>query len=546
MTREEFKKHSEWIQHSDIQDIIASPDIAHPWFPAYRSTSTKGFRTTYFSALVPVSLVPQCLQDNSWDIGVAEGQPSVFTYYENGKVDKIVYYPFGNEHGIEPLVVYRDFHGMREDSLELTQEFRLYFNLFSDPTRKRFLQFNSDGDELEVVRYGSDFLEIKTDLMIKFCAIKQMALAIFVDSFRSSPHTLAEMGLEEARLSKSGKNFTFQVAFVPDTFLFEEEYKTVGSIMGKKYIFPDDMLTGTDEKKSDVYQNFIIGADAQRQPIKHTCDPGKLSNYFGKNPGAPNYLTPVFFRAEVLTKYFADPQKYSVEDGYLRCGDLWGIRMDNDHTDYVVLWLGDIGNSLSEMERNYWLSFNILPEGRTISRTNFNRAFLAEATDPQKPDLVFKHEYERFCKQFIKAMGWNFFLPLHPDDKHFLMGLRLLSKDSQSEFDSQLLALTKVLVDSLNERQISKGLTLDEKGKGIKKLEKFFTERDMVGFEEHIEFLRELQDLRSKSAAHRKGTNYEKLITDLHLEDEGQQRVFSSLLTKATNLLIYLRQNLLK
>jgi len=81
----------------------------------------------------------------------------------------------------------------------------------------------------------------------------------------------------------------------------------------------------TEEKKPKQYQDFIIGSDAKGQPIKHTSDSEKLANHFGKNSDAPNYLTAVYFRPEVLSKYYADPAKYSVEDGYLRCGGLWGI-----------------------------------------------------------------------------------------------------------------------------------------------------------------------------------------------------------------------------
>jgi hypothetical protein len=210
------------------------------------------------------------------------------------------------------------------------------------------------------------------------------------------------------------------------------------------------------------------------------------------------------------------------------------------------VFLGDLGRDLSENERSYWLSFNIPPGGRKISETNFRRSFLAEPTDPQKADLVFKHQYGRFREDFRKATGWDFFLPLHQDDEHFFTGLRLMGKDNQAEFDAQLIALTKVLVDSINEKEIGKGLKmLAENDKGITKLEKYFCERGMVGFEPHIKFLRVLQDLRSKSAAHRKGSNYEKLIADLQLADEGQQRVFSALLTAATNFIHYLRINLL-
>jgi hypothetical protein len=42
-------------------------------------------------------------------------------------------------------------------------------------------------------------------------------------------------------------------------------------------------------------------------------------------------LTPVFFRRAVLAKYLAEPERYEVGDGGLRCSGFWSLRMDNDH-----------------------------------------------------------------------------------------------------------------------------------------------------------------------------------------------------------------------
>ena len=65
----------------------------------------------------------------------------------------------------------------------------------------------------------------------------------------------------------------------------------------------------------ETYHDFIIGEDADGEPVKHTCDPEQLANYFGKNPDAPHYLTPVYFRREVLKRYYEHPSKYSMRDG---------------------------------------------------------------------------------------------------------------------------------------------------------------------------------------------------------------------------------------
>lgn len=533
----ELQKHISWLHHEDICAFLECDDVQSPWFPAYRYTRSADQKLTWFSALVPPALVPKLVKNlGGWDIHIGDGGPSVWTSWQEG-VETHTYTPLGRDDGIEPLVLHRRFHGMREDFIELAQEFRLYFNLFPEPTKQRFLLIDANGDESEVARYGDDFLEIRTDLVLKFCGVKQMALAIYVDSFRDSKSTLAEFGLKDTRTNHEGTRHKYFRAVIATKHVLEKEYETSGKIVGKKYVMPGPFPTKKHEPP-EIYQEFIIDADAAGKPVRYTCDPDKLANYFGKNPDAPHYLTPVVFRAEVLAKYYADPGKYSVEDGYLRCGSLWGLRMDNDHTDVVVVFLGDLGRDLSEPERNYWLSFNIAPEGRTISQTTFKRGFLAQFADPEKPDLVFKQEYNFFNRTFRKSMGWDFFLPLHNDDEHFLAGLHLLSKDNQAEFDSQLIALTKVLVDSLNEKEIANGLTtLAENDKGITKLGKFFVERGAAGYEPHLKFLRVLQDLRSKSAAHRKGSSYEKLIADLQLADEGQQKVFAALLTAGCELI---------
>jgi hypothetical protein len=546
MNADEKQKHVEWLQHFDLHAFLVSNDIPSPWFPAFKSVKKVDQEIRWFSALVPPKAISRLVKKkDGWDIGPAEGTPGIWTHYRENKED-IRYCSFGNEDGIEPIVIWRSFHGMRPDFLELAQEFRLYHNLYQDPTHNRFIYFDKNGDESDAARYGEKFMKIRTDLLKKFCAVKQMALAVYVESFRYSRYTLAELGLSEIRNREKGPRYWFPLAIVPERLLFEKKFKTVGLVIGgKKYVLPDPMPS-SEESDEEQFQEFIIGTDPKGKAIRHTCNPTLLANNFGANPGSPNYLTPVFFRSEVLSKYYADPSKYSVEDGYLRCGGLWGLRMDNDHADYVVVWLGDLGSDLWETERNYWLSFNIPPEGRKISKTNFKRAFMAEFAEPARPDLVFKQAYKQFRSDFLEKNGWEFFLELHPDDQHFFIGLHLLSKENQAEFDSQLLALTKVIIDSLNEKEITKRLSALDKGdKGITKLEKFFLENRFKGFENHIKFLKGLQDLRSRSAAHRKGSDYDKLIANLEIADEGKERVFAVLLISAIDFIRYLQNNLL-
>jgi hypothetical protein len=170
--------------------------------------------------------------------------------------------------------------------------------------------------------------------------------------------------------------------------------KSHGRLLGKKLVSGDPSfkpdIFGRQKKE---YINFIIGSDDDGKEILHTCNEAKLSNYFGANPGAPHYLTPVCFRKEVLSKYYAQPEKYTVNDGYLSCGAVWSLYIDNNHPEAVMVFLGDLGR-LSHTEQMYWRGFN-LPSGK-MSRVAFKRSILGQFEDPQTADLYFKQRLNLF------------------------------------------------------------------------------------------------------------------------------------------------------
>jgi hypothetical protein len=540
-TNDERRKSADWLAQDDIRSFLKSDTLETPWFPLLRITENSGSKVRRFAALVPPNRIAKLVKDETgWDLAPRGGVPCRWTKHGPDKKEH-GYLPFGNEDGIEPLVIWREFHGMRPEFIELAQEFRLFHNLFHEPSKCRYLIFDDNGDEAEAVRYGDNWIEVKTRLLTDFLAVKQMAIAVYVESFRYCTLTLEELGLKETRTVDNGERHQFPLAIVPEERGWSDDFKTVSVVIGaKKYVLPAPMLD-FDAPENKSYLDFIIGTDCSGEPVTHTCAPGKLSNFFGANPAAPNFLTPVFFRPEVLTKYYNDTAKYSVEDGYLRCGSLWGLRMDNDHDDCVVVYLGDLGETLAESEQRYWRSFNIAGEGKGISMTNFKRSHRAEFANPLRPDHSFKQKYRAFNKRFSKMHGWHFFQPLHTDDQHFLIGLRMLAKDNQAEFDLQLVALARVLIEYLNEKEIARNLTtLSQNDAGITKLEKFFAERNIEGYGEHVKFLRVLQDLRSKAVAHRKGSSYDKLIGQLGMANEGQKVVFAGLLEKASSLIDFL------
>lgn len=301
----------------------------------------------------------------------------------------------------------------------------------------------------------------------------------------------------------------------------------------------------THEKK-ETYPDFIIGKDNEGNERQFTCDPKKLSNFFRKFPGAPMYTTLVFFQSDVLKKYYDSPEKYSVEDGLVRHGYEWAIPIDNQNSNYVSAYLGDLGRDLPEQERYHWKSYNIVGDMK-LSTAKFKRDMMAEFAEAEATDLIFRQNYEQLNRTFQQELSWSIFKPFHTNDNHCLHSLRVPLNESIVEFENNVIYLVKCLIDSLNEEIFRKYISPDDKSKpGISKLETFLTFCGLNNsdFTTHINFLRRLQKIRSKGAAHRKGSDYEKFCTDSGLDLNNKKLAFEQLLKDANNFLNYLLQSL--
>ena len=201
------------------------------------------------------------------------------------------------------------------------------------------------------MRFVKERVEVRTPLLKQYIAARQMDLLLFTDF---NVHSAEE---PQSTDTKRFSNATYAGRLDQ----YESRYSS-SDVYGSRYCAVKVITPGAVEtcgiwpfeEADDHYPDFIIGEDDQGKPVKYTCNPDLLANYFGANPDAPHYLTAVHFRRDVLSKYYDDPQMYSVEDGYLRCASLWGLDIDNDHDDRVVVFLGDLGQKLPSAERDHW------------------------------------------------------------------------------------------------------------------------------------------------------------------------------------------------
>lgn len=422
-------------------------------------------------------------------------------------------------------MIYRGFAGIKEDYVEFNQEFCLFHNLYFDSKNSKYIAFDDAGDEVDVIKFSSDEVKVRKSYLNSFLAATQMDLLLYFDLVRYFKENVQIEENEQSdylHFSKRSMNCDFN-----------GNYKSLVSVHGKKLIKAQKLESCSiwPFEKEDVYEEFIIGGDLD-SPVKFTCNSEMLANYFGKNPDSPHYLTPVFFKKEVMQKYY-NSSEYTIQDGYFRRGGLWGLRLDNNQPNYVSVYLGDLGTYLPNKEQIYWKSYNIIPDGHSISDTNFKRSFLAQFSDSTNPEFIFKSKFEILQKAWSERFGWSIFLPLSEKDEHFYRSLRSLTTNEQSEFDAQILALTKITIDSINEKELRIFIPTNNKDlKSIGLFELLLNKLDINEVQSIVKFLRNVQDIRSTGVAHRKGSKYEKTIEKLDIDDENYMGEFDAILSK--------------
>lgn len=190
-----------------------------------------------------------------------------------------------------------------------------------------------------------------------------------------------------------------------------------------------------------------------------------------------------------------------------------------------------------------------------MSKTAWARWFEGRFYNPEFPDLKFKYQFRMFNERWGKKYSWPLFLPLAKDDEHRFKTLHCLTQPKNpSDFEEQILSMTKVLIDSLNEVELvgrideTKGEVqarlkeLNIAGKravkgGISKFELFLLSKGK-DLSASITFLRNLQELRSSTTAHRKSRNKKSPCEDyFQMGSRSQQEVLEVIFNKGIEML---------
>lgn len=472
------------------------------------------------SALVIDDKVEECMCNYQWDLTRGQGGAYISTRgdgpFEYVRIHK----------GLEYFVIYRDGYGKHPAYVELSEEFRLFIGMherYKAENECEFITIDENGNEDVVAVIKGIQVTIKAKLLRSYLAARRINLLLFVDAMRYSKSTYSELDIVPVQNNIiSEDDYIYNYTNLIGNMFYGN--KSGGWVMGKCLLRYQEDDFDPDKYpffSDDTYEEFIIGYDKNGDERSYTCDEDQLSNSFKKRGDAPLTVTPVFFRKSVLDKYYKDPSRYHVDDGCIYSEGVWTLRVDNDQRDYAVVILGDLGR-LPHEEQLYLKGYNIAPPlDARVSNTAWKRWYDGCFCNPEFPDLKFKYEFRVVNGLWGKKFAWPLFLPLALDDEHRFKTLHCLTQpNNPSDFEEQILSITKILIDSLNEAELVKNIDennsnvqarlkeLDAADKnkvkgGISKFELFLLSKGM-DLQESVSFLRNLQELRSTTTAHRK------------------------------------------
>lgn len=487
-----------------------------------------------YVALSLPELRDRILSHAGWDLTKGRGVPGF-----SGSDTDAEYFRIDSAPDFEPLVIYQEFHNVVPDTVLISEEFRLLMNLWLDPKSGNYLQIGDDGSKELAIRFTGRKVEVRTPILRRYLAARQLDATLFVDSTVSMPTTLPSEVFKNLEIEDFSNHRDMLLSRNIGERRLSGHDEVYSRVLAKRILLaPTQETCGIwpwDTIQAAEYPEFIIEENESGGAIRFTCNPDLLKNHFGANPEAPEYLTPVFFRPEVLQKYYNDSSLYEVRDGYLSCAQKWGARIDNDNPELVAVFLGDIGRDIPQSHWAHWLSHNV-PPTQNISETYVRRSFFGQPVDSRNPEHRFKTLHRTLNQVWEQHWGWPLFRRATSRDADVIKRLRVPLNDTDAELREQLLNLALVLVDLLNEKGVTQALPHVGDKKGISKFETFlrgysyeFTDRD-------ISLLRRIQRMRSKIAAHASGESGQQLLHE-ELGELTPQKYFGDLLTSATQMM---------
>lgn len=415
--------------------------------------------------------------------------------------------------------------GSERNYFELSQEYAHLTEIHWRPEARAYCRFDENGDLESVVsvtmRGTSSDAGVVSFLwgpLEVYLAAADMSLVRMFDftllrrsDFKGWPGTKPEFFLDDDDLF-------YKRGVIPGYAAYTRGMQIIRPRRPAEEIFRrvTDRWFGRREE-NEGYVEFVAHDWRNQRITKISTDPAATTNYFeAKGNSLPFELSPAFFRPEVLTKYKADRDKYTVTAREITCRSAWHLKgIDVNEAGQVHAYICDLRH-LPYAEQLHWLSFNEAPKANISERavTNDFRGEWVQVPDPVTRMLIVVRRWRD-----RRTSWWTL------RDERLLEQVNTPLTASRSEWSEAFMDVAKLVVEGFNTKVIRAALDdikgpYDKNDGSIVLLEKLTQAQG--GLEETSRFdgLRAAQLVRTKVKGHVAGSDADRLAQDVLVQHE--------------------------
>lgn len=429
--------------------------------------------------------------------------------------------------GALQLIFGRTFEGWTgpgRNYYELHQEYAHLARIHWRPEMHAYCRYNDDGDLDPLVSVTSRddkgskmaLVSFKWEPLEEYLAVSRASLVRMFDFtlFRRSGFSGWSDGAPEE--FQESDHFFYHRKVMPGYAAYTRGVQIIRSRRDEKAIFTA-MKQGWSGKKEKKYAEFTAYDWRNDRITGISTDPRASTNYGdAKDNPLPYELSPAFFSPEVLSKYKADRDKYTIDERGISCRGAWCLKgIDVNEAGQLHAYICDL-RSLPYAEQLYWSSFNEPPKASISKR--------AIAND-------FEGRWEAFMEPLGKVLSivrrWrDEVVPWWTlrDDK-LLERVNTPLTTSRDEWAEAFMDLAKLVVEGFEMKPIRGKLDAvqvpyDKLNQTIALLEKLLNKGNTSGNTLRLDGLRTVQFLRTKVKGHVGGNEEAQLAQDALMEHE--------------------------
>ncbi len=414
--------------------------------------------------------------------------------------------------GATPLVYFREIQGLTPQDptpIEVDQSFLHAVGAYWRQQQSAYCRIDHRGDWAEIVSVASAKQYPGTDLVS--CRREDLELhLIAMDAVlvRSFEFVMRRPG---SPLDIDYRNHVDRDVSTPDGFHYVEQFSegSFGAVRGVQIIVPK--LTSCEieqlvkegrivDPEESLPVEFVVWDWRNQEISTVSTDAETTTNYFeAASNDLPYDTSPAAFRPDVLLKYKADTQKYSVREGWIDCRGAWSLKSYSiNDAGQVMVYICDL-RQLPNEELLHWKSFNEEPKAG-LSERAIQTDFMAEWPEDMTPREMLVDVLQRWAGRDLDWWKWR---PTESPDARVVVP-RTSSRD---EWQGALGRLSNDVTEGFADK-VLRGILerheddVDKKMRSIALLERILRATGGLNGDQKFVALRELNHARNLGPAH--------------------------------------------